>query len=245
MGNSWEKSGIPRGFIKASEKRGQGSSHHQRPTRINGQDAFIATTKSAWHRICRLRLGKNKKNRNQSNQPIPSPPIWEKNAINSPGGDFQKSLTSHPKSFRGEKSQAWFSCQWLYPTVDGQVTDKSSQVSKCQTQMAKNHQPILEMDLEVMKCIAPFRNKHLWKKVWFLSTFYAQTWEGLMVSLKNWKDLKGHSSSQMRYYFTNIEISLNLFNGSHFPKHYHFGCCFFRPFVSVTVTSSPTSGPSV
>ena len=48
------------------------------------------------------RLAKNKKKQNQSNQPIPSPPIKKK--TNSPGADFQTSLTSHPKSFKGQIS---------------------------------------------------------------------------------------------------------------------------------------------
>lgn len=94
------------------------------------------------------RLAKNKKKQNQSNQPIPSPPTKKKNEFAR--GRFPNITDFTSQVFQGANLR-------LGLAISGYILP----LMECETQMAKNHQPIIELDLEVMNVLPHSETKHL------------------------------------------------------------------------------------
>lgn len=107
------------------------------------------------------RLAKNKKKQNQSNQPIPSPPIKKKNEFAR--GRFPNITDFTSQVFQGANLRLGLAISgYILPLMDKSLTSHLRCVfSKCETQMAKNHQPIIELDLEVMNVLPHSETKHL------------------------------------------------------------------------------------
>lgn len=178
------------------------------------------------------RLGKNKKKKTKLTNPSHPHPFKRKQEFAR--GRFPNITDFTSQVFQGANLRLGLAISgYILPLMDKSLTSHLRCVfSKCETQMAKNHQPIIELDLEVMNVLPHSETKHLWKKSLInLSTCEKPKLEKgwcFFLEKRNWKDVKGHSSGHMKYYFTNHTNFPEFFcKGSHFPFPKTLPFCFF------------------
>ena len=107
------------------------------------------------------RLGKNKKKKTKLTNPSHPHPFKRKQEFAR--GRFPNITDFTSQVFQGANLRLGLAISgYILPLMDKSLTSHLRCVfSKCETQMAKNHQPIIELDLEVMNVLPHSETKHL------------------------------------------------------------------------------------